>query len=170
MFSYSADMPARELQICSVYRWDRSLGRFEIHHTRSPRSKYDSHQVRCQGKRKSVQHPAGNVIIADDCAAFAWQLHPSSLALLQTQRQTLLAVGFSGHTDNPSIATRVYKLDTDGALKLPNASRPIAGSGFEEVLSVASVGVVDVEMISVNEGEGQFRDVLIIANGGSLFL
>jgi len=121
----------------SVYRWERKLSLFKLHHTRSPTSEHDATR----------------------------QLHTSTLASFQAHDETFLAVGFSGDGERHNIASIIYKLDTQNALVSMHTGNLTAGNGFQRVFSVPSVGVVDIEYVSVSQGGGQFRDLIVIANG-----
>jgi hypothetical protein len=84
--------------------------------------------------------------------------------------ETLLAVGFSGDGEQHNIATLLYKLDTENSLELPRTGQSVAGGGFQVLLSIPSVGVVDVELASITtgtsaSGEALYRDLLLVANG-----
>ena len=84
--------------------------------------------------------------------------------------ETFLVVGFSGDGEQHDIATHLYKLDTKNSLELPLTGQSVAGSGFEALLSIPSVGVVDVKLTSIKtgtsaNGEAQYRHLLLIANG-----
>jgi len=113
-----------------------------LHHARSPRSEHD----------------------------YARQLHPSSITVFKTHGETFLVAGFRGDGSQHDIASLLYKLDTENSLQLPGRGRTVAGSGFEFVLSVPSVGVVDVEYVPIrigfdSNGDPLYRDILLIANG-----
>jgi hypothetical protein len=90
--------------------------------------------------------------------------------MLNVHGETLLAVGFSGDGEKHNIATLLYKLDTENSLELARTGQSVAGSGFQELLPIPSVGVVDVELASIKtgtsaSGEALYRNLLLVANG-----
>ena len=95
-------------------------------------------------------------------------MHASSLAAFQAHGEMFLLVSFSGDGERYDIASVLYKLDTQGTTELPHTGETIAGSGFEVMMSVPSVGAMDVEHVSIKVGAQELRHILLIANGESV--
>ena len=128
--------------LCSVYRWERGAGKFHLHHART----------------RTSEHDASNHVYA------------SSLSVFHMRGETFLLVGFGGDGHRHDHASLLYKLDTEGSMKLPRTAESIAGSGFQVMKSLPSVGAVDVEHVSIKVSEDESRQLLVIANGENVCL